>query len=199
MDNARTLPFDRAVLSATVVALASVALPAAAAVTYSFRGGLNDGSTSASFEFVVTTSQFITAFAQPSPAAASCAVTSPTFESCSIAGDISFSPRSIGVDPGIAFSALLKPIGSDFAVSRNFGATFGVPPGAQVFGMPGLYTATSLLNLSAAALQVSGFPEPMSAPIPEPSTWVLLIGGLGATGAATRSRLQGRANALRRQ
>ena len=176
------------ILSASAIVFASASLPATAAVSYSFTSGASAGPTSVSFEFIVITPQFITTFAQLSPAAASCMVTSPVIESCSIASDISFIPRSIGFDPSISFSALFKPFNSDFAISQDFGASFGVPPGAQVFDTPGLSVATSLLNLSVARLQVSGFADPMPQPIPEPSAWLLLIGGLSLTCAAVRPR-----------
>ncbi|MEO5844897.1 MAG: PEP-CTERM sorting domain-containing protein [Caldimonas sp.] len=176
------------ILSAALVGLVSASPPATAAVTYAFFAGAGSGPTSVTFQFVVTTPEFITGFAQLSPTTASCAVTSPTFESCSIGSEISFAPRLIGVNPSIGFSALLKPINSDFFISQGFGASFGVPPGAAIFDTPGFYTATSLSGLLVATLQVSEIAGPPPPPIPEPSTWLLLAGGLGLAGAAARRR-----------
>lgn len=172
------------VVISVTVGLASASLPANAAIAYSFAGGLSDGSSSASLQFIITTPDFITVESQLSPYAASCVTQSSVVESCGISGVISLSPRSFDSLDSIAFSALFKPFFSDFAFSQDFSAAFGVPPGIEIFETPGMYTATSRFNLAVATLQVSELAEP----IPEPSTLLLLIGGLSLIGVAVRSR-----------
>lgn len=175
-------------LSATVIGITAVSPPATAAVVYSFAGGVDDLATSVIFEFIVTTPQFVTSTTALSPDAASCEVMSPVLESCSISTDVFFSPRDIGGPDSVSFAALFKPFFSDFTFSQNFRADFAFPPGVEVFQTPGVYTASSFRNLVAATLQVSGFEEPIPGTIPEPSTLLLLIGGLGLSGAAARFR-----------
>lgn len=114
------------------------------------------------------------------------------------AGDYDF--LMTGLDPDLwdTFLALYSgsfdpsaPLANVLVANDDFngdiglsGFTFGLTTGVNYFAI-----ATGFANSSQGrySLEISG-PGTVSAPIPEPAAWALLIAGFGLTGAALRTR-----------
>ena len=161
---------------AAAVLMLAAAVPAAAAVTYSFAGFSSFGFTYGSFVFTVpnyiTSPTFI-----PAAALTSCTVTfaaAPT-DVCA-AQSMNVTPSYDVVGFGYGPNPLALP-------SLTF---FYFSPGS--FAANGTYNSLIFGESHAGILTVSGAGGGGGGAVPEPASWAMLLAGFGAVGATLRRR-----------